>query len=72
MVMDDDEAAELVLAQTAHLLNNRGDREAAQLLTEVDHLEFERTDDSFTTSSNWHEYFYAAVLHVEEHLEVVP
>jgi hypothetical protein len=68
MVMDADEEADLVLAQTAMLLDRRGDREAAQLLVDVTCLDFERTDDSFRTAEGGYTYMWAAVLYVDDHL----
>jgi hypothetical protein len=68
MVMDADEEADLVLAQTAILLDRQGDREAAQLLADVTYLDFENTDDSYRTSSGTHVYVMAAVLYVDDHL----
>ncbi|MEU1940515.1 hypothetical protein ACH49O_41195 [Streptomyces coeruleorubidus] len=66
--MDADEEADLVLAQTAILLDRQGDREAAQLLADATYLDFENTDDSYRTSSGTHVYVMAAVLYVDHHL----
>ncbi|MET8944583.1 hypothetical protein ABZX30_13620 [Streptomyces sp. NPDC004542] len=66
--MDADEEANLVLAQTAILLDRQGDREAAQLLADATNLDFENTDDSYRTSSGAHVYAMAAVLYVDDHL----
>jgi hypothetical protein len=68
MVMDADEEADLVLAQTAILLDRQGDREAAQLLADVTYLDFESTGDSYRTSGGGHAYIMAAVLYVDDHL----
>lgn len=68
MVMSEEEEADIVLGQTAMILDMRGDVETAQLLAEVELLDFESTDDGYTTESNWHDYYWAVVLHVEEQL----
>jgi hypothetical protein len=60
MVVGADEEADLVLAQTAILLDRQGDREAAQLLADVTYLDFENTDDSYRTSNGTHVYAMAA------------
>ncbi|MER8160070.1 hypothetical protein [Streptomyces sp. NPDC094472] len=66
--MDADEEAELVLAQTAILLDRQGDREASQLLADATYLDFESTGDSYRTSGGGQAYIMAAVLYVDEHL----
>ncbi|WP_406259364.1 hypothetical protein OH779_40650 [Actinacidiphila glaucinigra] len=65
--MDADEEAELILAQTAILLDRQGDREAAQLLADVTYLDFENTGDSYHSSGGIHTYLMAAVLYVDDH-----
>jgi hypothetical protein len=68
MVMDADEEAERVLAQTALLLDRQGDREASQLLADATYLDFESTGDFYRTSGGGTAYIMAAILYVDEHL----
>lgn len=66
--MDADEEANLVLGQTAILLDRKGDREAAQLLADASYLDFENTGDSYQASGGIQTYIMAAVLYVDDHL----
>lgn len=60
------ELGERVLAQAAALFSARSDVGATELLRAVEWLDFEQTNDAFTTDSNWQDYFWAALFYINE------
>ncbi|MGY5003884.1 AbiJ-related protein [Streptomyces griseus] len=66
VAVEDAAESERILAQTAALFSARGDLGTLDLLRAVQRMDFERTEDSYVTESNWHDYFWAAVFYVEE------
>ncbi|MCQ1578752.1 protein kinase domain-containing protein [Streptomyces parvus] len=65
MSSEQEQNGERVLAQTAAIFSARSDNGATELLRAVERLEFTQTEDSYTTSSNWNDYYWAAVLYVD-------
>ncbi|MFD4866260.1 protein kinase [Streptomyces sp. NPDC058412] len=63
---EEQHTGERVLAQTAALFTARGDTGAVALLRAVQRLDFEQTDEGYTTATNWHDYYWAAVFYIEE------
>ncbi|MFJ8295602.1 serine/threonine protein kinase [Streptomyces sp. NPDC094447] len=60
-----EQLGERVLAQAAAVFAARSDIGATELLRAVERLEFERTEDGYTTSSNWNDYYWAVILYVD-------
>jgi hypothetical protein len=56
---------ERVLAQAAAIFSARSDIGATELLRAVERLDFEQTEDGFTTAANWHDYYWAAVFFID-------
>ncbi|WP_053723012.1 hypothetical protein [Saccharothrix sp. NRRL B-16348] len=65
--VNDMSTKERILAQTALLLESRGDTEAVQLLADVQDISFEYTGESYYYES-WRVETRAAVLEVEDHM----
>ncbi|MFE9598954.1 serine/threonine protein kinase [Streptomyces hokutonensis] len=61
-----EQLGERVLAQTAALFSARSDTWATDLLRAVERLDFQKTDDGFTTDTNWHDYLWAALFYIDE------
>ncbi|MFD8898076.1 AbiJ-related protein [Streptomyces ardesiacus] len=60
-----EQLGERVLAQAAAIFSARSDVGAAELLRAVERLDFEQTEDGYTTVTNWHDYFWAAVFYID-------
>ncbi|MEU1917242.1 protein kinase domain-containing protein [Streptomyces massasporeus] len=60
-----EQLGERVLAQAAAIFSARSDVGAAELLRAVERLDFEQTEDGYTTASNWHDYYWAAIFYVD-------
>ncbi|MDX2763951.1 AbiJ-related protein [Streptomyces europaeiscabiei] len=60
-----EQLGERVLAQAAAIFSARSDIGATELLRAVERLEFEQTEDGFTTASNWQDYYWAAVFFID-------
>ncbi|NBM17847.1 protein kinase domain-containing protein [Streptomyces sp. GC420] len=60
-----EQLGERVLAQAAAIFSTRSDVGAAELLRAVERLEFEQTEDVYTTSTNWQDYYWAAVFYID-------
>ncbi|WP_106960773.1 protein kinase domain-containing protein [Streptomyces sp. 351MFTsu5.1] len=56
---------ERVLAQAAAIFSSRSDIGATELLRAVEKLDFEQTEDGYTTATNWHDYYWAAVFYID-------
>ncbi|MFD4210737.1 hypothetical protein ACFWRG_32735, partial [Micromonospora tulbaghiae] len=60
-----EQVGERVLAQAAAVFSARSDFGATELLRAVERLDFEQTEDGYTTATNWHDYFWAAVFYID-------
>ncbi|WP_055594356.1 protein kinase domain-containing protein [Streptomyces hirsutus] len=60
-----EQLGERVLAQSAAIFSARSDVGATELLRAVERLDFEQTEDGYTTATNWHDYFWAAVFYID-------
>ncbi|WP_409474023.1 hypothetical protein [Streptomyces sp. HC307] len=60
-----EQLGERVLAQAAAIFAARSDVGATELLRAVERLDFEQTEDGYTTATNWHDYFWAAVFYID-------
>lgn len=60
-----EQLGERVLAQAAAIFSARSDIGTTELLRAVERLEFEQTEDSYTTPSNWNDYYWAAILYID-------
>ncbi|MFE2992711.1 serine/threonine protein kinase [Streptomyces sp. NPDC059262] len=60
-----EQLGERVLAQAAAIFSARSDVGATELLRAVERLEFEQTEDSYATATNWWDYCWAAVLYID-------
>ncbi|MFI1710648.1 AbiJ-related protein [Streptomyces griseoruber] len=60
-----EQLGERVLAQAAAVFSARSDFGATELLRAVARLDFEQTEDGYTTATNWHDYFWAAVFYID-------
>ncbi|WP_327708884.1 serine/threonine protein kinase [Streptomyces sp. NBC_00464] len=60
-----EQLGERVLAQAAAIFAARSNIGATELLRAVERLEFEQTEDGYTTSSNWNDYYWAAILYID-------
>ncbi|MFJ4719140.1 AbiJ-related protein [Streptomyces luteogriseus] len=60
-----EQLGERVLAQAAAIFSARSDVGATELLRAVERMDFEQTEDGYTTATNWHDYFWAAVFYIE-------
>ncbi|MFF7385548.1 serine/threonine protein kinase [Streptomyces griseoluteus] len=60
-----EQLGERVLAQAAAIFSARSDIGATELLRAVERLDFEQTEDGYTTATNWHDYFWAAVFYID-------
>ncbi|PRH80290.1 serine/threonine protein kinase [Streptomyces solincola] len=65
MNSEQEQIGERVLAQAAAIFAARSDNGATELLRAVERLEFAQTEDGYTTSSNWNDYYWAAVLYID-------
>ena len=65
MDVGQEQLGERVLAQAAAIFAARSDIGAAELLRAVERLDFQQTEDGYTTASNWHDYFWAAVFYID-------
>ncbi|MFD7296763.1 protein kinase [Streptomyces sp. NPDC059897] len=62
---EQEQLGERVLAQAAAIFSARADVGATELLRAVERLDFEQTEDGYTTETNWHDYYWAAVFYVD-------
>ncbi|MFE6197295.1 protein kinase [Streptomyces sp. NPDC057838] len=60
-----EQLGERVLAQAAAIFSARSDVGAAELLRAVERLDFEQTEDVYTTATNWQDYYWAAVFYID-------
>ncbi|MGA5065284.1 protein kinase domain-containing protein [Streptomyces exfoliatus] len=60
-----EQIGERVLAQAAAIFSARSDVGATELLRAVERLDFEQTEDGYRTSTNWHDYYWAAVFYID-------
>ncbi|MFE2690154.1 AbiJ-related protein [Streptomyces mirabilis] len=60
-----EQLGERVLAQAAAIFSAHSDVGATELLRAVERLDFEQTEDGYTTASNWHDYYWAAVFYID-------
>jgi hypothetical protein len=62
---EQEQLGERVLAQAAAIFAARSDIGSTELLRAVERLEFEQTEDGYTTVTNWNDYYWAAVFYID-------
>ncbi|WP_330479097.1 serine/threonine protein kinase [Streptomyces platensis] len=60
-----EQLGERVLAQAAAIFSARSDVGATEMLRAVEKLAFEQMEDGYRTSTNWHDYYWAAVFYID-------